>query len=378
MQRFFVLLLIPCLLFACKGEKQNPIEPVFDNRMEPMAVLQAGLYPLWFQIIDYKPVLLDSIDDAVFSSPLIPWPLAPHVRSALAFESEIYLALNRCGFICFVPWEGQKAADNAGVGMYFFSGSDFWRQYTVDTFFLEYDLPVALLYRDDRFYDSNEPVPSPRTWTFDFGFPLTLPFLLDSLEYFPSEEGWDIDGLRLGGDNRWYFRAVKKNPLLSSWPEIVLMGCDDLFRGGEKISQGVFRNASLPEPLIAAPAPLKKMLEAVFAKAGFKTAAVISPEFLTVRHFGGSSASEYENTIVPGFYSELPRPLLLVCSSGGDGFIAGTGGDSAVSVNSFSLPSLPENFVYTGITLCKDTIIASWEEQEGYCIGAAGFMVIKL
>jgi hypothetical protein len=28
--------------------------------------------------------------------------------------------------------------------------------------------------------------------------------------------------------------------------------------------------------------------------------------------------------------------------------------------------------------MCGDTIFASWEEQEEYSIGAAGFMVVKL
>jgi hypothetical protein len=36
-----------------------------------------------------------------------------------------------------------------------------------------------------------------------------------------------------------------------------------------------------------------------------------------------------------------------------------------------------EGFCYTGIGMCGDTIFASWEEQEEYSIGAAGFMVIR-
>ena len=43
----------------------------------------------------------------------------------------------------------------------------------------------------------------------------------------------------------------------------------------------------------------------------------------------------------------------------------------------FSLPALPEGFVYTGIGMIANTVFASWEEQEGYSIGAAGFMVIR-
>jgi hypothetical protein len=57
----------------------------------------------------------------------------------------------------------------------------------------------------------------------------------------------------------------------------------------------------------------------------------------------------------------------------------GTGGpaDNYV-VSRFSLPPLPEDFVYTGIGLSGDTVFASWEEQDGYSIGAAGFMALLL
>jgi len=41
------------------------------------------------------------------------------------------------------------------------------------------------------------------------------------------------------------------------------------------------------------------------------------------------------------------------------------------------LPGLPEGFVYTGIKYVGDSLFVSWEEQEDYSIGAAGFMVIK-
>jgi hypothetical protein len=42
-----------------------------------------------------------------------------------------------------------------------------------------------------------------------------------------------------------------------------------------------------------------------------------------------------------------------------------------------ALPELPENFVYTHAAPLGDFMIAAWEEQEDYNIGAAGFMVIR-
>jgi len=42
------------------------------------------------------------------------------------------------------------------------------------------------------------------------------------------------------------------------------------------------------------------------------------------------------------------------------------------------LPPLPEGFVYTGIGYTGNSLFASWEEQNNFYIGAAGFMLIKL
>jgi hypothetical protein len=41
------------------------------------------------------------------------------------------------------------------------------------------------------------------------------------------------------------------------------------------------------------------------------------------------------------------------------------------------LPPLPKGFFYTGIGYAGDSLFASWEEQEDFNIGAAGFVMIK-
>jgi hypothetical protein len=51
--------------------------------------------------------------------------------------------------------------------------------------------------------------------------------------------------------------------------------------------------------------------------------------------------------------------------------------DTPCRVESFSLPSLPEGFVYTRIGVTSAVVIAAWEEQESWQVGAAGFLVIR-
>jgi hypothetical protein len=369
MRRFCAATLLLCLVLSCKRAKavdEQAVTPPAVPTVAPLAVLQAGEFPLWFQFTVNGPVLIETIEDASFSAALVPWPLAPHVRFMLARGEDLLMAVNRDGFLSLSPREGGR------VGLYRFFGGEFWRQYTVGAFFLFNEQPAALLYSDDRFFDSDAPPPSPRMWTFDQYAASPKPIALPLLDAFAPQDGWDIDVLRRGGDGLWYFRAIKKAPAqLELRPEIRLLR-SDLVREGEQVSLGVFQNAALPEQLSAAPGPLRDMVAAAFAESGSGLGAVVSPEFQTTRVF----ATDREKTAISSFYS-ANRPedtFLLATTPQGNALYAQTGTDV---IRHFSLPPLPEGFCYTGIGMCGDTIFASWEEQDEYSIGAAGFMVIR-
>ena len=349
-----------------------------------MAVLQAGEIPLWFQITPGGPVLIETIEDAVLSAALIPWPLAPHIRFALATNEELLMAANHSGLIRLSPDTGIK--NSSGVGLYYVSGGDFWRQYTVGAFFLFDEKPAVLLYRDDRFLNSDAPLPVPRVWTYPFSGAaeaaagtVAKAVAVPALDIYSPEDGWNADILHLSGDF-WYFRMVNRT---AARPEIMMFRTDDLSHAGGQISLGLFQSAARPEPLSTAPAPLRDMLAALFAETGGGAVPVVSPEFPGVRSFTGGGGSTktfsgfWSNTNAnPGSSSLIPHSsFLIVTDPRGAGFYVRA---ETKSVRRFSLPPLPEGFVYTGIALTKDTVFASWEEQDGYSIGAAGFMVLLL
>jgi len=375
MRRFGVFALMCCLLLSCNRSRAvdepavsvtpPPAALTADPTVAPSVILQAGEFPLWFQFTAEGPVLIETIEDACFSAALVPWPLAPHVRFMLARGKDLLMAVNRDGLISLSPQEGGQ------IGLYRFSGGEFWRQYTAGAFILLNENPAALLYRDDRFFDSDAPLPSPRLWTFDMYAADLKPLALPSLDAFAPEDGWDIDVLRRGGDGFWYFRAVKK-----TGADIRMFRSDLAQEGeqvsGKQVSLGAFQNAALPEPLSAAPEALREMLAAVFAESRSGLAAVVSPEFPTTRSF----AIDREKPAISGFYSDSPEnTFLLATTPQGNALYAKT---SSVNIRRFSLPPLPEGFCYTGIGVCGDTIFASWEEQDEYSIGAAGFMVIRI
>jgi len=295
MRKLPAVLLLFCLVVSCtrnSGEKPaaEPPDPATAVRLGawPLAILQTGKQPLWFQLTENGPVLLESIEDAVDTAAFIPWPLALHVRFSLERAEELLLAVNRDGFIKLAPYY-----DNVtGVAMYRFTGGDFWRQYTLSGFVFYGDKPAAVLYLDELFLDSDAPLPKPRAWTFNMEsnrpFPLDIPALRD----FPPDEGWDIDVFRIGIDGLFYYRAARRK---GSQPTVRMLRANDLAREGDEISLEVFQNSA--------------------------------PRVTDITH-----------------------P---------------------------SLPPLPKGFFYTGIGYAADSLFASWEEQEDFNIGAAGFVVIK-
>ncbi|MCL2181143.1 MAG: hypothetical protein FWB83_08445 [Treponema sp.] len=252
----------------------------------PAAILQAGENPLWFQLTDEGPVHIESIEDAVFVSALVPWPYAPHISVSIEKPDGIVMAVNRDGFLKF-------AHDSSGrLSLYRFSGGVTWQDYTVGGFVYYNDKPAALLYLNDRFIDTNLPLARHRTWSFNMNSNNMFTLEIPALNAFPAEQGWNADTLRQGSDGFYYYRVSR--------------------RDGIEGAARMFRTSSLD--------------------------------------------SAGEEISIQVFYNSAPR---------------------SQEITHPSLPPLPEGFVYTGLYQSGGNIIASWEEQEEFNIGAAGFVVIK-
>jgi len=242
------LCLMTCLLSTVSCSRTSVNEPVpapavVWSGARPSAILQTGEFPLWFQLTENGPVHIESIEDAVNTAAFIPWPLALHVRFLIEREDGLYLAVNRGGFLKlatnFPPLPFYE--NMTGIAMYSFSGGGFWRQYTVGGFVFHDEKPLALLYLDDRFLDTQAPLPRPNTWSFNMESNAPFPVDIPALQPFPPEEGWSVDTLRRGGDGFAYYRAVRKS---GSEPAIRMLRTANLNQAGEEISLDVFYSSA--------------------------------------------------------------------------------------------------------------------------------------
>ena len=208
----FLILLILLSCTRSGDNSENTPSLITWSGAWPMAVLETGEQPLWFQLTDDGPVHIESIEDAVFSASLIPWPYAPHIRFMEKKGGDLFLVVNRDGFLKLgLNTKRVSGADKSSIAMYRFSGGDFFRQYTAGGFVFYEGNPVVILYLDDRFIDTNAPLPKPRAWTFSMNSNAVFPAEIPVLQLFGEDENWDIDTLRLAGDSFFYCRAVKKD-----------------------------------------------------------------------------------------------------------------------------------------------------------------------
>ena len=289
----WIIILILLSLISCT-RSNTPAEDsnlVTWSGAYPMAILQTGEQPLWFQLTDDGPVLIDTIEDAAFTNALIPWPYAPHIRFLRETSGGAEMTVNRDGFLKVVINRTEES-----LALYRFSGGDYWRQYTVGGFIYFDGNPAVVLYFDERFISADVSPAKNRTWSFNMNSNTPFPLDISAFADFPAEDGWDIDTLRLSDDGFYYYRAAK--------------------RGGRSPTVRMFRAANLD----------------------------------------GSSVSKTEEISVETFFNSAPRHM---------------------EFSHPSLPPLPEGFVYTGIARAGANLFASWEEQEDFSIGAAGFVVIK-
>jgi hypothetical protein len=293
------------------------------------------------------------------------------------------MAVNRGGFLL----AGTSGAELTALRRI---EAPYWKDYTAISFFMFDEKPAVLLSRDDFFVEASVPVPASRIWS-----PVSGGGFADGLAEidaaaftdFPPADGWDIDALRLGNDGYWYYRAALK---AGEMPQYRYFRTSSFSEKGEEISVSRFRNAAAPEALNAAPPLLADIVQAVFSRAvpdQHISASVVSPEFKDARVFSlsGNSGAEDE-TVLLGFYRPGKIPQAIFIFPDGRGFIAessaedsaGSSTDRAVLVRDYVLSPLPEGFVYTGIGISGNVIFASWEEQQDYNIGAAGFMAVRL
>jgi hypothetical protein len=317
-----------------------------------------------------------------------------------------------------LPWGNGGGANS--IALYRIGDADYWADYSLDSLFFFEGRAAALLYRNDFFAEPSASPPSPRVLSPEWGQARPVGLEIPAFSGLPAEEGWDVEGLRRGLDGFWYYRGIRRG---NAEPEMVYLRTPDLSLPGEKSSAGALRQAVRASPLGEAPPALRPVLERGFSLPNqggdrvSKTAVVVSPDSGGPRYFtvdpdvAGEDVLEFlvyyagidpngmdadgmdadgmdadgtdaDGTDADGMDAdgmdaeESGAAYALLITPEGRG-VYGKIRDGVPNIGEFSLPPLPEGFVYTGIGLCASVLLAPWEEREDWKVGAAGFLIIN-
>ncbi|MDR1353827.1 MAG: hypothetical protein LBK05_11155 [Treponema sp.] len=360
---------------APEEDASGPVYPAADKLF---AVVRPGDSPVWFEFGPEGPAHIASPEEAA-PGPFRPWTDARFAAGMSLGPGRLVMAVNRYGFLVWAPqtteaalyrlpepaWDGLTVAalfrySPAG------NGGKAW--------------DAALLYRDDVFSGADGGPPGEPVRALPSGGFEAEALDIPAFAPIPGREGWDIKSLRQGRDGAWYFRAVRGG----GNPASVYYRAAEFGSAGDSVGPGVFRNAVSPYNYEEAPSVLRAVLEEAASLEGGKAllAAIVSPGYDAPRYFaagkdGGGEAVSF--TELSGFYlpPEFPggEPGPFAAALFPDGrlvYAAGEGGAIRAA-----LPALPEGFVYTRLGVAGTALLAAWEEQLEWNIGAAGFMVIK-
>jgi hypothetical protein len=386
--KFFpLLLLIPFLAAACSGKgdnRDNIAETAAGDRREyasfpwpALARLKTGENPIWFEFGQEGLSLIESASAASLA-PYVPWPHAKYVTAMAMWNGFLVMAVNMDGFLILMPSGGLSQSETSELILCRSAVGKSWEPYTTESFFIWQDKPAVLLYRNDFFGELVGSSPNPRVYTLDILSAVPVGAFVPALEIFPSNDGsWETELLRRGPDGLWYYRMKERGQARTA---TAYFRTDDLNVEGKRISFGDWMNSYRGE----APENIPGNLALTFRRASefsFGTAGLlktVSPDFEGQRIFSLTNGSvpdpagEYF-TVLSGYCQMSPESLALVIFPDGRGFLSY--GENS-EPKSFSLSALGEGFVYTGVAVIGNVLVASWEEQQEAGVGAAGFMVV--
>jgi hypothetical protein len=340
--------------------------------------------PFWFELAEGSPRLIASPGEAALV-PFLPWKASRYIGAFLPDTGgDLIAGVNRGGFLAF-------RRGGEGEIILYYHLNPYWERYTAVSFFRHEGVPAALLARDRIFSKSEAPPADPAVWG------LSSPegrFLSLDIPALNSPGFGEPDYLFWGNDDHWYYRTYTNEERLEYYQSPSLS-----VRGRPAAPAEHLAAAAALDP-DRAPPLLFRALEAAAVLAGPELrpadpageappaclAAVVSPDFSSRRVFSlgpagreGAPAEASDEAGLIELSAYYREGLALVLFPDGRGVFRARTQPGEEKAGSFALPALPKGFSYTGLGCCgPKMLVVSWEEQQDWNIGAAGFLMLEM
>lgn len=368
--RLSIVFLLICSLAACARKAERPqAESAATETVKPVAVVEPSAGPRWFELSSGGPVAIRGPGEASLA-PFEPWPLARRVVGFVVREGFVAAGANRDGFV------GIVARKDGAAAIYRAADPEVCGPYSIASVFSLNGVPAALLYRD-RFFIEPEVGPAvPNVVTLVAGNPRPVRTELGALAAFTGADGWDVESIDRAADGNWHFRAVRA--AAGGGGETAYLVSGSLQSAASPSTASAFRNAREPRSLQGAEPVLRRALSdaaQLVSGGNVAVATALSPGQEGVAYYllskSGKTAAD----------SDIARAW--ACSDGARAYVAFSDGRLTAAIGRDGpvlrsrLPVLPEGYAYTGLASTGNLLVAAWEEQDGWAVGAAGFVIIS-
>lgn len=308
------------------------------------------------------------------------WTEAARISSAAATESQAFFTANKRG-ILIVDKKGNVTLESNAL---------FFPTETIGSLFLDEGNPVFHVYRNTVFNteDTAHEVASPFLAEYNVTTDIFYPVLYR--DDFGMTDTQEVSSITVISDNLYmsikdmgkktsfdYYKVVIPSTFTETASAAHVRTLD-----GSPVTQAEFQEVSNPLSFSIAPERLKNLLSAIPSSVKYSiTYQTTGNKSTPVTYLHGFTADTMDSIITEA-HAFVSGNLAAALFPDGTVYFQGSLEDQFAVANGksvcFSMPELPDGFIYTEFAIAGNIMTAGWEETGTFKTGAAGFITVDL
>lgn len=309
-----------------------------------------------------------------------PWTEAARISSAAATDTQAFFTANRRG-ILIVGADGSITLK---------TDARFFPDETTGSLFLDEGNPVFHVYRNTVFNtDATEhEVAMPFLAEYNLTTDIFYPVLYR--DDFGMSDMQEVSSITVNADELFlsikdsgkktsfdYYRVIIPSTYTDTASNAHTRTLD-----GVPVSQEAFLEASAPLPFGQAPERLKSLLEAIPSQVKFSITCQKSDNESTPRTYLHGFTADTIDEIITDAWAMSGSSWIAALFPDGTVYFQGSLPDMYMIADGkpvcFSMPELPDGFIWTMFAITGNIMTAGWEESGVYKTGTAGFITVDL
>lgn len=362
------------MLSGCSKEEQEVVEEAPVEEVQPENKTHHWYY---FTREGFEEVQLPRLAQ----KPAVkPWTEAARISSAAATDTQSFFTANRHG-ILIVDTDGTITLK---------TDARFFPENTIGSLFLDEGNPVFHVYRNTVFnkeetaHDIAMPFIAEYNLTTDMFYPVLY------RDDFGMSDTQEVSSISVNANTLFlsikdsgkkttfdYYRVIIPSTYTETASSAHVRTID-----GTPVSQDEYIAASGPAAFATAPERLKALLQAIPASVKFCISLqTTGSESTPVTYLHGFTADTLDEVITDA-YAMAGSSWIAALFPDGTVYFQGSLSDQYMVADGkpvcFSMPELPDGYIWTVFAISGNIMTAGWEETGVYKTGAAGFITVDL